>query len=84
MEARSACGNMVLFVSFSEKAWCFRPAGGDIPLRCSHFMVGTRFCASAESGDIPRQTRERLIHGSIGRFALFAHFAAFAVQTPTA
>ncbi len=40
--------------------------------------------STLERGDIPRQTQERLIHGSIGRFALFAHFAAFVVQTPTA
>jgi len=35
-------------------------------------------------GDIPRQTRDRLIHGSSGRFAVFAHVVAFVVQTPTA
>jgi hypothetical protein len=33
---------------------------------------------------IPRQTQDRLIHGSIGRFALFARFVLFVVQTPTA
>jgi hypothetical protein len=37
-----------------------------------------------EWGDILRQTRDRRIHVSIGRFAVFAHFAAFVVQTPTA
>jgi hypothetical protein len=37
-----------------------------------------------EWGDIPRQTRERLIHGSIGCFTCFAHFVVFVVQTPTA
>jgi hypothetical protein len=36
------------------------------------------------SGDIARQTRERLLHGSIGRFAGFAHVVVFVVQTPTA
>jgi hypothetical protein len=35
-------------------------------------------------GDIPRQTRERLIHVSIGRFTVFAHVVLFVVQTPTA
>jgi hypothetical protein len=30
-----------------------------------------------EWGDIRRQTRDRLIHVSIGRFALFAHFVFF-------
>jgi hypothetical protein len=28
--------------------------------------------------------RDRLIHGSIGRFAGFAHVVLFVVQTPTA
>jgi hypothetical protein len=37
-----------------------------------------------EWGDIPRQTQDRLIHGSIGRFAGFAHVVVFVVQTPTA
>jgi hypothetical protein len=37
-----------------------------------------------EWGDIPRQTRERLLHGSSGRFAVFAHVVVFVVQTPTA
>ncbi len=36
-----------------------------------------------EWGDIPHQTREHLIHGSIGRFAVFAHVVVFVVQTPT-
>jgi len=35
-------------------------------------------------GDILRKTRDRLIHGSIGRFAVFAHIVVFVVQTPTA
>ena len=34
-------------------------------------------------GDIPRRTRNRLIHGSIGRFAVFAHVVLFVVQTLT-
>ncbi len=40
------------------------------------------FCPAG--GNIPRQTRDRLLHVSIGRFAVFAHFAAFVVQTLTA
>jgi hypothetical protein len=28
--------------------------------------------------------RDRLIHGSTGSFAVFAHFVVFVVQTPTA
>jgi hypothetical protein len=28
--------------------------------------------------------RDRLIHGSIDRFAVFAHVVVFVVQTPTA
>jgi len=35
-------------------------------------------------GDNPRQTWDRLIPISIGRFAGFAHFVVFVVQTPTA
>jgi len=30
------------------------------------------------------QTRDRLMYVSIGRFAVFAHFVFFVVQTPTA
>jgi hypothetical protein len=37
-----------------------------------------------EWGDIPRQTRDRLIHISSGRFAGFAHVVMFVIQTPTA
>jgi hypothetical protein len=37
-----------------------------------------------EWGAIPRQTRDRLLHASSGRFALFAHVVFFVVQTPTA
>jgi hypothetical protein len=37
-----------------------------------------------EWGDICHQTRDRLMHGSIGRFAGFAHVVVFVVQTPTA
>jgi hypothetical protein len=37
-----------------------------------------------EWGDIPRKTRNRLLHVSSGCFAVFAHVAAFVVQTPTA
>jgi hypothetical protein len=36
-----------------------------------------------EWGDIPRQTRDRLMHGSTSRFAVFAHVVAFVVQTST-
>jgi hypothetical protein len=37
-----------------------------------------------EWGDIRHQTRNCLMHVSIGRFAGFAHFVVFVVQTPTA
>jgi hypothetical protein len=30
------------------------------------------------------KTRDRLLHARIGRFAVFAHFVLFVVQTPTA
>jgi hypothetical protein len=68
MEARFACGSMVLFHLFHKvnvfvkKSGIFQPAGGDIP----------------------RQTRDRLIHGSTSRFVLFAHVVLFMVQTSTA
>jgi hypothetical protein len=35
-------------------------------------------------GDIPRKTRDCLIQGSSGRFAVFAHVVFFVVQTLTA
>jgi len=35
-------------------------------------------------GNITRQTRDRLIHGRMGRFAGFAHVVLFVVQTSTA
>jgi len=35
-------------------------------------------------GDIPRQMQDRLIHGSSGRCAVFAHVGLCVVQTPTA
>jgi hypothetical protein len=37
-----------------------------------------------EWGDIPRQTRDRLLHVSSGRFAGFAHVVVFVVHAPTA
>jgi hypothetical protein len=36
------------------------------------------------SGDILDRTRDRRIHISSGRFAFFAYFVVFVVQTPTA
>ena len=38
---------------------------------------------SPAGGDIPRQTRDRLIHGSTSRFVRFAHVVVFVVQTAT-
>jgi len=35
-------------------------------------------------GDIPRHMRDRLIHGSSGRLAVFAHVVLFVVKTLTA
>jgi hypothetical protein len=37
----------------------------------------------AAGGDIPRQTRDRLLRVSSGRFAGFVHVVVFVVQTPT-
>jgi hypothetical protein len=50
---------------------------------CNMFVEKAGVFRSA-GGDIPRQTRDRLIHGSTTRFVLFAHFVVFVVQTPTA
>jgi len=36
------------------------------------------------AGDIPHQMQDHLIHGSSGRFTVFAHVVLFVVQTPTA
>ncbi len=37
-----------------------------------------------DGGAIRHQIRDRLLHVSIGRFAVFAHVVVFVVQTPTA
>jgi hypothetical protein len=37
-----------------------------------------------EWGDIRHQTRDRLLHASMGRLAVFAHVVVFVVQTSTA
>jgi len=51
--------------------------------KVNFFGKRTGFFCPAD-GDITRQTRDRLSHGSIGRFAVFAHVVFFVVQTPTA
>jgi len=66
-----ACGSVVLFFSFSQKN-----------SHCDFFVKKHGICHPA-GGAIPRQTRDRLMHISIGRFAVFAHFVVFVVQTPT-
>ncbi len=71
MNGRLACGSMVLFFVFPK-----------ICTLCKFFRKKNGIFYPA-GGDISRQTRDRLIHGSIDRFAFFAHFAAFVVQTPT-
>jgi hypothetical protein len=75
-----ACGSMVLF-SFSQKCCT----------ACKCFVKKMETSALPEPalsvvewGDICHQTRDRLMHGSIGRFAGFAHVVVFVVQTPTA
>jgi hypothetical protein len=79
--ARFACGSMVLLFSFSQKN----------PQReffCEKDLVISALPEPAlsvvEWGDIPRQTRDRLIHSSTGSFAGFVHVVVFVVQTPTA
>jgi hypothetical protein len=73
MEARFACGSRVLFLSFAEKC-------GSV----SHIFLQKDVQFRPTGGDIPRQTRDRLIHGSTSSFVIFAHFVVFVVQTPTA
>ncbi len=72
MEARFACGSMVLF-SFLQKNYT----------SCK-FFVKKECSFRRAGGGIRHQTRDRLIHVSIGRFAVFAHVVVFVVQTPTA
>jgi hypothetical protein len=81
MEVCFACGSMVLCLSCSQKN-----------SRCEFFCEQDREPSTlpepalsvVEWGDIRHQTRNRLMHGSIGRFAGFAHVVVFVVQTSTA
>ncbi len=73
MEARFVSGSMVRDPSFSQK----------ICILCK-FSVKKTGIFRPGGGDNPRQTRDRLIHVSIGRFTGFAHFVLFVVQIPTA
>jgi len=73
MKARFACGSMVLLLFFFTNIW---PGEPNVREKNGLFRPA--------GGDIPRQTRDRLLHVSIGRFAVFAHFVVFVVQTPTA
>jgi hypothetical protein len=50
----------------------------------SHSALPEPALSVVEWGDTRYQTRDRLMQVSIDRFAVFAHFAAFVVQTPTA
>jgi hypothetical protein len=50
----------------------------------SHMFVKKNGLFRPAGGDIPRQMWDRRIHVSSGKFAGFAHFAAFVVPTPTA
>jgi len=61
------------FVSFSQK----------ICTLCKFFGKKNEIFHPA-GDDIRHQTRNRLMHGSIGRFAGFVHVVVFVVQTPTA
>jgi len=53
------------------------------PTKILHFVGKDQIVCHA-GGDIRHQTRDRLMYGSIGRFAVFAHVVVFVVQTPTA
>jgi len=72
MKAGFACGSMVRFLFFTKMLHSVQ-----------HFCEKENFFRPA-GGDIPHQTRDHLIHVSIGRFAGFAHVVLFVVQTPTA
>jgi hypothetical protein len=81
MEVRFACGSVVRSFSFSQNF-----------ARCAKFCEKDRGSSAlpepalsvVEWGDIPHNTQDRRIHAGIGRFAVFAHFVLFVVQTPTA
>jgi hypothetical protein len=49
-----------------------------------NFFVQKHGIFRPAGGDIPRQTRDCLLHVSIGRFAGFVHVVAFVVQSLTA
>jgi hypothetical protein len=86
-----------LIVSPVASPICLRQHGTFYPFsqknsQCEFFCEKDRVSSAllepalsvVEWGDIPHQTRERLLHGSIGRFAGFAHVVLFVVQTSTA
>ncbi len=65
-----------------------RPAETVAPETMSRIRTG---CGRAEARPYDKkptseshQTQERLMHGSSGRFAMFAHVVVFVVHTPTA
>ena len=70
----------------------FTPDNGGFRLRqrgtlftfCTKNSQREFFVQKIAGGDIPRQTRDRLMHVSLGRFAVFAHVVVFVVQAPTA
>jgi hypothetical protein len=76
-----ACGSMVLFFFFTKKLLSKQ-------LFCKKELESSALPEPAlsvvEWGDIPHQTRDRLLHVSSGRFAVFAHVVVFVVHTPTA
>jgi hypothetical protein len=81
MKARFACGSMGHVFSVAQKNsqsefFCATDRDSSAPPEPALSVV--------EWGDIPRHTRDRRLHGSIGRFAGFAHVVVFVVQTPTA
>jgi len=67
-----------LSVSPGESPIRLRQHGTFVPKRMSYVLF------RPAGGTIPCQTRDRLLHGSSGRFAVFAHVVVFVVQTPTA
>jgi hypothetical protein len=79
------CRHVVVGTRFCASA--ARPNAGNAALERQPLpILPTAFHGDPVKKSTPesRQTRDRLLHVSIGRFAFFAHVAAFVVQTPTA
>jgi hypothetical protein len=72
METSFACGSMVRFLCFCTNMLYFVQQVCEQELESS--ALPEPALSVVEWGVIPRQTQDRLIHVSIGRFAVFTHF----------